>query len=288
MLVCTVHSKSIQTPSPHFVTLHPYSKILKRHLILKMHLNASQTMRFSGLMKPRKCHVWRKPGTVPTVKHGGGSIMPWGCFSAAGTGRLVRIRGKDEWSKVQRDPWWKPAPESSGPQTGRRFTFQQNNEPKHTTKTTQERLQDMSLNVLEWLSQSPDLNPIEHLWRLKQVSLKNFPVFSAIHHSNLTSFPVPADKKHPHSIMLPPPCFTGMVVSGWWEDLGLRQTKCTPWWPKGSILVSFDQSTFFHMFGESPTCLLANTKRVSLFFFFMLCLFSGHSSEKPSSVECTA
>jgi hypothetical protein len=31
--------------------------------------------------------------TIPTVKHGGGSIMLWGCFSVAGTRRLVRIKG---------------------------------------------------------------------------------------------------------------------------------------------------------------------------------------------------
>jgi hypothetical protein len=47
----------------------------------------------------RKHYVWRKPNTshhpentIPTVKHGGGSsIMLWGCFSSAGTGKLVRI-----------------------------------------------------------------------------------------------------------------------------------------------------------------------------------------------------
>ena len=41
-----------------------------------------------------KCHVWRKPGTFPMVKHGGGRIMLLGCFSAAGTGILVRNEGK--------------------------------------------------------------------------------------------------------------------------------------------------------------------------------------------------
>jgi hypothetical protein len=47
-----------------------------------------------------KSHVWRKPCTITTVKHGG-SIMLWGCFSAEGTGRLVRIEAKTNGAKYR-------------------------------------------------------------------------------------------------------------------------------------------------------------------------------------------
>ena len=46
-----------------------------------------------------KRHIWKKPGTIPTLKHSCGSIMLWRCFSVAGTGRLVRIEGKMNGSK---------------------------------------------------------------------------------------------------------------------------------------------------------------------------------------------
>ena len=41
-----------------------------------------------------KCHVWRKPGAIPMMKHGGGSMILWVCFYSTGTVRLVRIKGK--------------------------------------------------------------------------------------------------------------------------------------------------------------------------------------------------
>jgi transposase len=115
--------------------------------------------------------VWRQPNTeldpkntTPTVKHGGGSVMVWGCFSASGVGNLVFIDGIMN-QYVYMD-LLKSNLKVSAQKLGieKSFSFYQDNDPKHKAWINRMWLLYNCPKVIDTPPQSPDLNPIENLW----------------------------------------------------------------------------------------------------------------------------
>ena len=134
----------------------------------------SDESRFTIFKNDGPGRVWRTPGTrfnienmAPSVKHGGGGLMMWGCFSGKGLGPLVKVEGKmDRFDYI----WILEThllPLISRDFGGKGYLFQDDNAPIHTAKDVNEWVAEKKIKILpNWPSQSLDLNPIYigHLW----------------------------------------------------------------------------------------------------------------------------
>lgn len=130
-------------------------------------------------------YVWRRPNTeleeqhlTATVKHGGGSVLVWGCMAANGVGNLYFIDGimtARTYIDILRHNL-KISAQNLG--LGTSFVFQQDNDPKHTANLTREWLLYNAPRQLKTPPQSPDINPIENLWHLLDLEIRKHKISS--------------------------------------------------------------------------------------------------------------
>ncbi|GBM21877.1 hypothetical protein AVEN_32861-1 [Araneus ventricosus] len=92
--------------------------------------------------------------------------MVWGCLAANGFGNLHFCSGTIKAPDYIRVLEVNLRPSLQRLFGRKRYLFQQDNARPHTAKITETWLHTKRVPVLEWPAASPDLSPIENIWRI--------------------------------------------------------------------------------------------------------------------------
>lgn len=110
------------------------------------------------------------------IKFGGGSVMVYGAITFKGVGKLAFIDGRmnaDHYINILSTHYIETL--NAHKIDIKNSHLVQDNDPKHKAKKVQTWLNDTGIDVVEWPSNSPDMNIIEHVWNDIEVRLRARP-----------------------------------------------------------------------------------------------------------------